>query len=469
MKHIDENILRLYAMDSDDVAGRRSEIGEHLRVCAGCTILFEEMRQYYAEVSQLQEERKESSHALNVRQMIMRVPPFTDEGRLSERPMSVPARFVLFVIRHPWVSSGSVLVFLLAGLFFLIPGEPVRDGNPAYARAKNEFLVVFNSHGDELWRKHAGIGYDVERMDLQFTSLNNFVTVEDVDNDGVNEVIAVFGYISDPVTAERNTIICYRSDGGERWRFKFHRRMKFGTERFSDDYIIGKMVAGDFDRDNTLDVVAMAFHHLYYPFAMIRLDARNGEVLIEYWHSGSSGTSFVADLDGDGVEELIFGGGNNGFNQANVLVLDPRSMDGHAPAPVAYTPVGVPDGREKYYILLPQSELNKTGPDKRNGVWYIRTTADSLLEVGTHEIQAVTHPPGLIYYFDLAMKCVRVDANDYYVETHRKMKNEGKLTSTLNDEYFDQLRQSVRYWDGEKFVMEPVMNKRYLEAVGELP
>lgn len=241
--------------------------------------------------------------------------------------------------------------------------------------------------------------------------------------------------------------------------------MTFGDEKFADDYQLVKMIVGDFDKNGSIEVVAVASHHPYYPMAIIRFDARTGVVLDEYWHSGVSGNVTAIDLDRDDIDELIFPGTNNGFNQASLLVLDPRMMRGHAPAPAAYTPIGVPDGREKYYILLPQTDLCRAGLVKRNGVSYTRITGDSLLQVDTWELQEVTPCPGMIYYFDSKMRCVRVDANDYFVKAHQQMEEKGKLSNKLDERYYEELRKGVRYWDGQKFVSYPTMNKLYLNLV----
>jgi len=136
-------------------------------------------------------------------------------------------------------------------------------------------------------------------------------------------------------------------------------------------------------------------------------------------------------------------------------------MSGHAPAPVDYIPLDIPEGREKYYILLPQTDLCKAGQLKRNGATNIRMTADSLLQVDTWEIQGDAPLPGIIYYFNAAMKCVRVDANDYFVKAHQQMVETGKLIKKLDERYYEELRDNIKYWDGEKFVNHPTMNKKY--------
>lgn len=470
MNHIDEKTLVQYTLDDEKIKDRQRDIEEHLNSCAGCASLCQEIKQYYDQVDRIrQQQAREVSQALTLRSMIVQAPPYLRYEQIGYRRPTLPARVVFFIVRHPIVSTMSFAALFAGALLLATMKFTPTDTNPAYARAKDEFLIAYNHEGEKLWSKHVGMGYDFESMlrNDPNVSIDNLVTTADVDRDGKNEVIAQFGWIPKPLTEKVNSIACYNSNGSERWKYEFHRSMTFGTEKFSDDYRFVKMIVGDLERKGKVELIAVALHTPYYPSAIIKLDARDGSLLSEYWHCGSSGVMFGADLDGDGITELLFAGSNNGFNQAHLLVLDPRIVTGHNPAPVTYTPVGIPEGLEKYYILLPQTDLNKASPQRRNTTAYIRPTGDGLLEVGTQEDQDTKPYPGIMYFFDRSLKCVRVDADDYFVEAHRKMVEDGKLTKKLGEQYYEQLRQGVRYWDGEKFVKEPSQNQLYLKALSE--
>ena len=49
MTHIEEHILELYVLGSGKVEGRRDEIETHLKSCAMCRSLVNEMRSFYSE------------------------------------------------------------------------------------------------------------------------------------------------------------------------------------------------------------------------------------------------------------------------------------------------------------------------------------------------------------------------------------------------------------------------------------
>ena len=243
--------------------------------------------------------------------------------------------------------------------------------------------------------------------------------------------------------------------------------MTFGKETFTNDYQTGFLIVGSFAKGAPIEVIVVAQHDQYYPTVVLRLNGSDRKLLGEYWHSGSFQQVRHADLDGDGIEELIFIGENNGFDLAALLVLDPRRISGHSPAPPAYTPQNVPVGSEKYYILFPRNDLKVVATHKRNRARGVYLFSDSSLSVWvSEEVRQNLYPT--IYEFKSSLQCTDVAGSDPFVTFHRKLEAEGKLTRTLDSAYYEELRRGVRYWDGEKFMKEPTMNRYYVEAMKPL-
>jgi len=237
--------------------------------------------------------------------------------------------------------------------------------------------------------------------------------------------------------------------------------MTFGTELYSDDYPVRQILVTGHENNGSVDLFALAGHYMYYPSLIVRLSASTGRVLNEYWHSGNLRGLRYEDIDGDGTAELVAFGENNGYDMASLAVFDPRTLSGHSPAPPAYTPPSIPAGTEKYYLLFPRSDVQKVATHKRNVAEGIELRNDGLLRVVAAEIVGNLWYP-VYYFFDTSMKCVKVEADDILIDLHRKLEAEGKLTGRLDAKYYEELRQGVLYWDGEKFVKEPTMNKNYV-------
>jgi hypothetical protein len=59
------------------------------------------------------------------------------------------------------------------------------------------------------------------------------------------------------------------------------------------------------------------------------------------------------------------------------------------------------------------------------------------------------------------MNCTQVDGEDNFVTFHNQLVREEKLTRQLDNQYYENLRKEVQYWDGEKFVKTRAQNKHY--------
>ena len=220
------------------------------------------------------------------------------------------------------------------------------------------------------------------------------------------------------------------------------------------------MAADDYDRDGKVEVIVAATHVPWFPNAIVRLNANDGAFISEYWHNGMLPQFAEMDLDGDGVKELLFAGQNNRLEKACLAVFDPRRIQGHGPAPKEYIPQGVDRGTEKYYLLFPLTDLKSLRVDITNVAVNLAVKENGLLECIVNE---QTNTGDLYYYFDSRLRCVEARPSDLFTASHRKLEAEGKVSKKLDEKYLEELRQGVRYWDGEKFVSEPTVNKRYKE------
>jgi hypothetical protein len=381
---------------------------------------------------------------------------------------SLPKRFVRYVRHHPVRSFAAASIAAALMVLAVITLRPRVDRNPVMVDVLDGFLVTKNGHGEELWRKYLGPSFNFPNFAGIFLGHpDRAIRIEDVDRDGKNEVLCIFGWTSGTLP-ENNLILCYNGDGTERWRYELRRTMTLGGVLYSDLYRFYHLETGDFAHTGNVEVWAAARHDPWHPNVLVRLDARNGKLLGEYWHPGQLRSFDHKDLDHDGVEELVFGGQNNRLKHASVVVFDARMIGGGAPAPENYYPKGFPPGTEKYYLLFPSSDLMTFSTDVTNEVESLRITADGMIEVTIDEPARQTSGT-LYYYFDSTMACISVRPSDSYTAAHRLFEQEGKLTSHLDDDYFEALRRGVLYWDGEKFVGSPVENRHYREFVSAPP
>ncbi len=207
--------------------------------------------------------------------------------------------------------------------------------------------VVYYKNRKVVIEKHIGVGYDMNKLDTLYKNSENYLTVYDVDNDDKKEIIVIYGYIKN--IGKENQLVCYNPDGSEKWKYEFHRQIKYGGETFTDNYKLTSFIAGDFDKDGKSEIIVIAQHTPYHPTAIVRLDAETGKQLSEYWHAGHINQNIISkDFNNDGVEEIFCFGENNGLNLAPLLVLDPRFLNGHSPSTEEFIPENIPIGTEMY-------------------------------------------------------------------------------------------------------------------------
>lgn len=467
MDHINESILELYVLEATEVFAQRGAIEQHINSCDGCRNLYEEINSYYLDVEQLTEERlQKNTQLITLRSLASKQSIFWNTA-LSQLQKTHPARFVLFVIRHPVTSVMSLAAAIVLGALFMLPTAGVKDTNPDYARAKNEFLRVYNKDGDELWKKKIGIEYDLEQLQTRQHPgsqyyLDEYLQTVDVDGDGINEILAVFGMVQK--RDDKNAIYCFNADGSERWRYKFNRSMTFGDEHFPDQYFFKQFLVGDFDNDKSTEIVAVVNHEVWYPGVILKIDAYTGKLISEYWHSGSINGIITKDLNKDGYAEIIATTENNAYDLASLIVLDPRFLDGHSPALAPYTPKNIKKAIEKYYLLLSRSELKKYATHKRNKTFHPRfISEESFIVANVEEYENKYYT--LFYTFDSTLVCKKVEGEDKFVALYNQFLAAGKLTQKLDETYFEKLKKGVLYWNGERFVDYPAMNKKYIAAI----
>ncbi len=462
-EHLEEGILALYVLKAREVSERRGEIAAHLEHCAGCAQLHQEITEYYAEVDELQKAEAETiSPALQASSRLARHPIADEHRPLS--PVRRPAvqvfvsSFKTYPIR--WSAAFAVIA---AAFVLLVPKLSTIDRNPAYTRAQDEFLIVLNETGDELWKKYVGPGFEAAASQFYISS---HATVADVDGDGKREVVLMSPHLESSAAGPLfRSIVCYNANGNERWRFEFHPKVVFGKESFSGDYdFVPPLALGDFDSDGKYEVLFAAHHNPWWPSFVGRINAKDGSNLSEYWHPGWI-MVFPEEIDENGIRKIHVAGYNNAFKRSALAGLDSRRIEGHAPATAEYTPQGIQESTEIFYALLPNPDIYESAIPGHRGS-SVSTNSSGLIEV-----QSMRSFPGatpgewvgvaLYFYFDSRLSCVKVKAGDDFVNYHSRLEKEGKVTKKLDAQYLEELRRGVEYWDGEKFVKEPTMNKKY--------
>ncbi|MBI3194001.1 MAG: VCBS repeat-containing protein [Ignavibacteriae bacterium] len=472
MNHISEQTLVLFALNAKLTQEQYSNTELHIQECAGCKSLYEDIVDYYKEVEE-QQKKLQLANANELATTSNIVPFHTFPLIRSETSITpleekrLPIRIARYVVRHPVVTtsaSGLAAALVIAVLTFF-PKKLITDTNPLFARPLGEFLVAFNKEGDTLWKNHIGPNYD--KMDF-FAGDKKLLEMVDADGDGRQDVVC--GYLQ-PFGANmrerKRTLSLYNYDGTLRWRHEFNNAIRFGEEEFSEFYVYTSLVAGDFDRDGKTEIITHVENGTSYTSAILSYDANSGTLSGEFWNPG-----FLKYLDHDslstpGTKNIYAGGLNFHYERPALVVFDPQWIQGFGPTTPGNEPPNVPPGTEKVYVLFPRTILHEHPLFSIDYARFIYPKKDGDLEIWV-ELQFSGGQLYMAYFFDVEMNCTKVEIVERTQIIPNMMKFEPEIEKKIRSrEYLEQLRQQVEYWNGEKFVAEPSINKHYAAMAGK--
>lgn len=176
-------------------------------------------------------------------------------------------------------------------------------------------VTAKDSTGKELWNYTVG-------------STVTKCTVGDINNDGTNEVVAG----TDRDGTDKGVVYALSREGVKLWSYKTGATGIFWPD---DQMPVIAIRIADVDNDGNPEVVTLSYHYYWYPERLCVFNGKTGELKGDYWNPGratSDDSVVVADLDGDGINEIIVGSGNNDSgNVAAVYVLKGNNVSGQAP------------------------------------------------------------------------------------------------------------------------------------------
>lgn len=267
----------------------------------------------------------------------------------SQQPVQVPA----------FKSRNAKIILALIGILGVIAAcitllVLTRDNQPNAARLEGATLIVVNAQGKELWSKSFSGGF---WPDYYQNGLATRIWFGDLDGHGHASVL----FLYHPATNSKGsstTLICYSYRGKERWRWTPGRSL---PDLASEPAVFDSVGLGVINATHGTParIVVSSMHFPFYPSQIALLDT-HGKTISEYWHSGHLYYMTLADLDGDGRQEIIASGTDNGYHQATLIVLDPDRVSGASIETVRpeLQIHGMGIAHERLRLLFTRSDLN---------------------------------------------------------------------------------------------------------------
>lgn len=297
---------------------------------------------------------------------------------------------------------------------------------PSFGRLDGSTLVIFDREGKELWKKAFPDGIGPAYYYAQ--GLTDRIWFGNLDGNGHTSVL--FVYAPAKPESQSSTLICYSDRGKEKWRWTPGRALPELAGSAATYKTFALTVLTGTDKRPPRIVVSSA-HDTWWPNQLAILDPQ-GNVLSQYWHSGRLDHLLLADVDGDGKQEIIATGVANGYDhQATLVELDPDKLFGASTEVKPEFQIhGMGTAQEKLRLLFPRSDLNRA-------LYQYNVPIDPTFEHGNLRLTVLecTSPPGcrVWYEFDKDFRLIAAFAgSDEFHSAHERFYQSGKNAHTLS-------------------------------------
>ena len=288
-----------------------------------------------------------------------------------------------------------------------------QDGRPEGARIEGSVFTVLNGKGRELWHKSFPLGF---WQDYYQQGIATRTWFGNLNGSARSEVLFLYHPSVNP-RSRSTTLICYSDRGEELWRWTPGKALA----EISDSPNVYETLAFAVTRpkgNSGARIVLSSYHLPYYPNQIAILDA-SGRLVSEYWHSGHLDYMILADLDGDGNEEILASGIANGYRQATLVVLELDHVFGASLEParpeVQLHRMGSP--RERLRILFPRSDLSRTLFEYNRALE--AEIRDRRIQIPVRECDQQPNCD-ILYEFDSRFNLLSVVASDPFRIAHRE-------------------------------------------------
>jgi DNA-binding winged helix-turn-helix (wHTH) protein len=323
-------------------------------------------------------------------------------------------------------SAALVVVLILSGLCVTLwPQAQVHD-----FRIQGRDVVALDAKDRQLWRH----SFPVDLLELEYVGdkRRRHSWVGQLTQSGAPQLL--FNVFPIQNITFGSPVVLFRPDGKVAWEFTPGRPVIDGSgQKMLPPYHPNSVVVMPGNRADDTRIVISSNHYLGQANQVAFLNVR-GQVIGEYWHPGHLLHLNQKDLDGDGRNELLLGGVNNGNRQATLVILDPLKIVGiSTPQQVIehrFELIDMPASFEKAVVLFPRSCISKGQP-------YTRVTAlDVTSERIKVDVSEGVNPQGFgfIYELDFGLRVVSVIPQEgvALARTHEMMEAAGKLDHHLD-------------------------------------
>jgi len=320
------------------------------------------------------------------------------------------------------IAALCVLIGIVAYVFLRVLSVP----HPKFGRIDGSVLRIMDADGTELWSKTFPDGFGPDWYYQK--GLESRIWFEDLEGKGHTSVLFLYS----PAGGQQphsSVLICYSDRGKEKWRWTPGRELPelAGSPATYKTHAFGVLKATE---KRPARIVVLSQHDPWWPSQIALLDP-NGKTVSEYWHSGGLGSMVLADLDGDGRQEIIAAGASEYDHQATLIILDPDRVFGASKETrPGFQIQGMGEAQERLRLLFPRSDLNRA-------LFQFNAAIEPIVEHGALRLtvaECITPLGCKIWYeFDKNFRLIAAFAGgDEFRSAHERFYQSGKDAHALS-------------------------------------
>ncbi len=346
---------------------------------------------------------------------------------------------------------------IVAAVVFIVRLSP---GEPADFSIHGSTLIILDAKGKRLGdfdtRLPNLITEQEYRRQFQSRSRNQqgklvfpYLLFTDINMCGKKEVLFAPKRIDE---LYETGLFCLNHRAKELWHYRPGRELRFGEHIYSGNYRILGLELLDIDGDGLPEIFIITAHQPHSPSALAVLDSR-GEVRGEFYNWGRISDIAYADFNADGKTDVLIGGMNDEYGKGFIAVFDSVLINGSSPQSEKYACQGCVPGSERYYILFPRTDVDKIMKPDKVGL-------DEIHFLDNNRIELQLQIPNIYFELDLHFQAQDVKGSDYFRNQHRELRAAGKISSILDEAYYEELKKGLLYWDGTDWTSIPTTNRQ---------
>lgn len=347
-----------------------------------------------------------------------------------------------------WIATTLFLLLTLILVFFYVREF---DDNPAILEAQENTMFVKNKSGKILWTR--AISYS-KQDNIYKVNPNFYHIIEDINNDGINEVIVSQETFTDSLSHLRSRIACFDNKGILLWQSMFKDTVRTKFEIIEPVY--NSRLIGIVNEGKRKVLLCSATNGSNFPSAVFKLDAQNGNRIEgTLWNPGHIMMGLIREKENN-QHEIVCNMYNNDYERTGIFGIDYENLSGTAPnVKEKYKLLGLKNAKLNFYLLVPNTDYNKFYNNRNNTpalAIYNEKRFDAIT-FSTYE-SASEEQISVGYEYKNRTSDINVVIISYFKARRDSLVAHGKLNPPYTDtpEYMALLKSQVLYWNGKEFV-----------------